>query len=38
VEADTTLSSADRDRMRAALQADRVPATLVRRIEDGRGG
>jgi RND family efflux transporter MFP subunit len=38
VEADTTLSSADRDRMRAALQADRVPATLVRRIEDDRGG
>lgn len=38
LDADPALSQADRDRMRAALQADRVPAALVRRIEDGRGG
>jgi RND family efflux transporter MFP subunit len=36
--ADPTLDPADRARMRAALQGDRVPASLVRRIEDGRGG
>lgn len=35
---DPAIDPADRDRMRAALQADRVPAALVRRIEDGRGG
>lgn len=38
LDADPTLTAVDRDRMRAALQADQVPATLVRRIEDGRGG
>lgn len=38
LDADPTLDVAERDRLRAALQADRVPAALVRRIEDGRGG
>lgn len=35
---DPSLDPATRARMRAALAADRVPAALVRRIEDGRGG
>ncbi len=38
LDADATIAPAERDRLRAALQSDRVPATLVRRIEDGRGG
>lgn len=38
LEADPTLSAPERARLRAALQGDRVPAALVRRIESGRGG
>lgn len=38
LDADPALDPADRARMRAALQADRVSAALVRRIEAGRGG
>lgn len=38
IDLDPAIAPADRERMRAALQGDRVPAALVRRIEDGRGG